>query len=168
MGGHNKIKMTDLKLLLEYLGFKNVQTYIQSGNIIFNSNHIYREKIEETILHAIENKFKYSINVLVLTKNELKAIFKENPFLKIKNIDDSKLHVTILKNNPDLDEVPTIQNLIKDNDDEFQIVDKNVFIYCPNGYGKTKLNNNIIEKKLKSPGTTRNWKTISKLIELSK
>lgn len=165
--GHNKIKMFELKSLFIDLGFKNITTYIQSGNIIFETNKLDTNNIEQQITLAVKKHFNYTINVLVITVNHLKTIFNSNPFLKIENIDITKLHVTILKNKPNLESVPQIENFIKNNDDEFEILDKNIYIYCPNGYGKTKLNNNLFEKKLQSVATTRNWKTISKLVELS-
>lgn len=165
--GHNKIKMAELKSLFIDLGFKNVTTYIQSGNIIFETNKLDTNSIEQQITLSVKKHFNYTINVLVITVNHLKTIFNSNPFLKRENIDITKLHVTLLKNKPNLENVPLIKNLIKNNDDEFEILDKNIYIFCPNGYGKTKLNNNLFEKKLQSAATTRNWKTISKLVELS-
>jgi uncharacterized protein (DUF1697 family) len=165
--GHNKIKMIELKSLFINLGFKNVTTYIQSGNVIFEANKSDTKKIEEQIISAVKNQFNYTINVLVITIDYLKTIFNSNPFLKRENIDITKLHVTLLKNEPNLESISQIRNLIKTNDDEFEILNKCVYLYCQNGYGKTKLNNNLFEKKLKSPATTRNWKTISKLVELS-
>ena len=68
---------------------------------------------------------------------------------------------------PDLDGIPTIEILVANSDDEFQLIENAIYLYCPNGYGNTKLNNNLFEKKLKIATTTRNWNTISKLVELS-
>ena len=168
VSGRNKIKMTELKQLFLDLGYHDVSTYIQSGNVIFKSNIKEPILIEDTIISAISRHFGYEIKVLILTKDELTTIFNANPFL-VKNptMDISKLHVTILNKKPDLAEIPPIDILVATNNDEFQLVENTIYLYCPNGYGNTKLNNNLFEKKLMATATTRNWKTISKLVELS-
>lgn len=167
VSGHNKIKMVELKQLFIDLGFNEVTTYIQSGNVIFQSEELATNKIEQIIIEAIEKKFGYSIKVLVLTKNDLKTIFESNPFIQRENIDITKLHVTILKTKPETEGIESIENLIVTSDDEFKILNKSVFLYCPNGAGNTKLTINLFEKKLKTVATSRNWKTITKLVELS-
>ncbi len=118
-------------------------------------------------MKAIEKKFGYLIKVLVLTKHHLQGIFKDNPFPERKYTDITKLHATLLLLKPDIAGVEQIERLITTNHDAFVIIDKTVYVHCPNGYGRTKFNNNFFEKKLKTDATTRNWKTISKLIELS-
>lgn len=167
VSGHHKIKMTELKHLFLDLGYHDVTTYIQSGNVIFKSNIKEPILIENTIISAISKHFGHTIEVLILTKNELMTIFNTNPFLaKDPTTNISKLHVTILNKMPDLDGIPTIEILVANTDDEFQLIGNAIYLYCPNGYGKTKLNNNLFEKKLKIATTTRNWNTISKLVEL--
>lgn len=165
--GHNKIKMTELKQLFIDSGFREVVTYIQSGNVIFQSEQSDISKIEQSIIKVIEKHFGYSIKVLVVTKSHLAAIFNSNPFIERENIDLTKLYVTLLSNQPEIDGIEQIEELLATNDDAFEVIDKSVYLYCPNGYGRTKLNNNLFEKKLNSSATTRNWKTITKLIELS-
>ncbi len=165
--GHNKIKMIHLKQLFVDLGFSGVVTYIQSGNVIFQSEQLVISNIEQIIIKAIKKHFGYSIKVLVVTKSQLSTIFNSNPFIERKNIDMTKLHVTLLSKQTYIVGIEQIEGLIATNDDEFIVIDKSVYLYCPNGYGRTKLNNNLFEKKLKADATTRNWKTITKLIELS-
>jgi len=168
VSGHNKIKMADLKQLFLDLGFTNVETYIQSGNVLFKSKEKETSKIEQCIVDAIENKFKCTVKVLVLTKNQIESIYYSNPFIeKIKKLDHTKLYATFLSNAPNFNNISEINKLINSNDDEFQIIDKTVYLYCPNGYEKTKLKKNLFEKKLNVNATTRNWKTTTKLFELS-
>lgn len=167
VSGKNSIKMADLKELLQLQGYTDVLTYIQSGNIIFKSNKIKVKELETQISTAINKKYGYHVNVLIITKEELQTIFNSNPFLKNEAHEIAKLHVTLLNTEPDLTQLQKIETLVKSSDDEFIIMGKCVFLHCPNGYGKTKLNNSLFERKLKSPATTRNWKTITKLIELS-
>ena len=166
VSGCNKIKMTELKQLYIELGFINVTTYIQSGNMVFQTNIEELDKIEQQIINSIKQTFGYLIQVIVLTKKSLETIYVSNPFLKEPNIDITKLHVTLLSNRPNESDIIPLKTLGK-NEDTFIIVDKTIYLYCPNGYGKTILNNNLFEKKLKVSATTRNWNTISKLVELS-
>ena len=167
VSGHNKIKMVELKQLFIDLDFNEVTTYIQSGNVIFQSEQINLTKIEQQIIIAIKQTFGYSINVLILTKSELKTIFESNPFLERNTIDITKLHVTILKNEPDEEGITKISKFNYINDDEFKILNKSVYLHCPNGVGNSKLTINLFENKLKTSATSRNWRTITKLVELS-
>ncbi|MBG7630960.1 MAG: DUF1697 domain-containing protein [Bacteroidetes bacterium] len=167
VGGHNKMKMLELKQLFVDLGYLDVVSYIQSGNVIFNSKKLHTVEIEKSIIDAIEKQFAYSIKVLVLTKTELNTIFNSNPFILKHNLDVSKLSITLLNNKPELGEVVQIQNLVNSSDDTFEIINKSVYLYLPDGSRNTKLTNNLFEKKLKSSATSRNWRTITKLVELS-
>lgn len=167
VSGHHKIKMAELKQLFIDLDFENVITYIQSGNIIFSTSKSNISIIENCIIDAIKTTFGYNIKVLVITKNELKNVFTSNPFLKSDTIEISKLAVTFLKTTPILEHLPQIIKLASNSKDEFKIIKKSIFLHLPNGSAKTKLTNNLFERKLKSDATTRNWRTITKLVALS-
>ncbi|SNR38068.1 DUF1697 domain-containing protein [Lutibacter flavus] len=168
VSGKNIIKMVELKQLFINLGYYDVITYIQSGNVLFKSSIKEQQLLEDTIVAAISKHFEYDVNVLVLTKNELTTIFNSNPFLaKDSAMDISKLHLTLLNNEPDLSKKHQIETLVINSDDEFIIHKNSVYLHCPNGQAKTKLTNNLFQKKLNSAATTRNWRTITKLIELS-
>lgn len=168
VSGKNIIKMVELKQLFLDLGYHDVITYIQSGNVIFKSSIKEQLLLEDTIVSAISKHFGYDVNVLVLSKNELTTIFNSNPFLaKNPAIDISKLHVTLLNNEPDISKKHQIETLVISSDDEFIIHKNSVYLHCPNGQAKTKLTTNLFEKKLNSAATTRNWRTITKLIDLS-
>ncbi|MFD1294457.1 DUF1697 domain-containing protein [Lutibacter holmesii] len=167
VSGHNKIKMANLKQLFLNNGFSEVETYIQSGNVIFKSKELNTLKIEQRIITSIEKQFGFTIKVLVLTKTELSTVFSSNPFLDREFIDISKLCVTFLSATPTLETISEIKELGLKNNDEFYLNNNTVYLHCPNGFGKTKLTNNLFERKFKVNATTRNWKTITKLIELS-
>lgn len=167
VSGHNNIKMAELKQLFVDLSYNNITTYIQSGNVIFTSKEKSTSKIKNNIIEAVQQSFGYDLKVLVITKNELKTIFNSNPYLERSTIDITKLCVTFLSNNPILESIPQIEALIANNEDEFKIIDKSIYLHCPTGFVRTKLTNNLFERKLKSDATTRNWKTITKLVELS-
>lgn len=161
VSGQKKIKMTDLKSMYESLGFKNVTTYIQSGNVVFDCKSA--DGLVEQIEKAILKTFAFEVPVIIRTKKEIQSIVKNNPFLKKSNIEVDKLHITYLS------EVPTTENLsaiqvLDFEPDLFTVKNKEVYVYCPNGYGKTKLTNTFFEKKLKEKATTRNWKTCNQLL----
>lgn len=167
VGGHNKIKMIELKQLFVDLNYTNIRTYIQSGNVIFQSKEHTILKIENNIIKALKTIFGYELKVIVITKEELKIAFNSNPYLKINAIDLTKLGVIFLRNTPSLENAPQIEELVSNSEDEFKIIEKTIYLHCPTGFAKTKLTNNLFERKLKSDATSRNWKTVTKLIELS-
>ena len=164
VSGKNKIPMQDLKALYAEKGFEEVSTYIQSGNVIFKAGDKDEAGLSTIIKEAIEDHFKLKIPVIVISTDHIKKVIDQNPFLKEKNIDKDKLHVTFLEKNPDSAKVEPLQNL-DFSPDRFIIIDKTIYLYCPGGYGVTKLSNTFFENKLKVNATTRNWKTVNKLFE---
>ena len=161
------LKMKDLVAVLDSQNFRNVRTYIQSGNIIFECDTVDAGKLSVKIENIISKSFGISVNVIIRTEKELEEIVKNNPLIKATNNDADKLHVTFLKNKS-LPETIQALEILKDKNEKYEVLGKEVYLYCPNGYGRTKLNNANLEKKLKTTATTRNWKTTIKLSELSK
>jgi uncharacterized protein (DUF1697 family) len=165
VSGHNKISMADLKDLYESLDFHNVVTYVQSGNVVFDSANKDVSKLSAQIESQIQKSLNLSVSVILRDINDLKSIITGNPFIKRKK-DPIKLYVTFLQESPapfDFNKLPALSN----ESEEFIIVDKEIFIFCPNGYGRTKLNNNFFEKKLNVIATTRNWNTVNALYKLA-
>jgi uncharacterized protein (DUF1697 family) len=167
MAGHNKIKMTDLEDLFDKLGFIDVEAFIQSGNVIFNDREDkppleISVKIEEAIL----KKFKYRIPVLIRTAENLKEVISMNPFAGVENFNIEKLAVIFLYEMPRKEQIEKVRS-IDYPPDKFKINGKEIFIYCPNGFGKTKLYTNFFENKMKIIGTARNWKTINTLYDMA-
>lgn len=165
--GKRKVLMTDLKDLYEKLGFEQVSTYIQSGNVIFKTNKKSpAQQLAEKIEKALLKQYGFAVPVINRTLEELKKIVISNPFLKIKETDKSKLHVTFLATAPQ----QSNSKLIEASDfspDKFIISGSEVFLYIPGSYAETKLSNNFFESKLKVATTTRNWNTVTKLAELA-
>lgn len=154
--------MNDLKLLCKQLGFENVETYIQSGNLIFNSDKPNSE-LENELEKMIANKFGFDVPIIVRSSEELQTSIEKNPYFN-NNVDIDQLHLTFLKDNPTKEKIQdSIYEL-----DKFEIQDKDVFLFCAGKYHQSKLSNNFFEKKLNTKATTRNWKTVLKLSELSK
>lgn len=166
VSGQHIIKMVDLKDLFICLGFENVITYIQSGNIIFKSAILNKMEIITKITEGIKEKYNYTVPVLVLSKQEINFIFSSNIFLKRDGIDIKKLHVTVLDQLPSKDGIPLLNNYCT-NKEEVIVKGNTIFSYFPNGVGRSKFTLNVIESKLKTKGTSRNWNTITKLVELS-
>ncbi len=165
VGGKRKILMADLRSMCEKLGLKDVKTYIQSGNLIFNSDKPNSE-LENDLEKAITKKYGFDVPVIVRTEKELENSINNNPFFN-KDADIKQLHLTFLK------EIPSKENIEKTltfnfEPDKFKIEDKDIFILCAGKYHESKLTNNFFEKQLKIGATTRNWKTVMKLTELSK
>lgn len=167
VGGKRKILMADLKELMGNLGFQNIQTYIQSGNLIFNVNDkLENKEITQEIERAILKKFDFEVPVIVLSAEEIENAVANNPYYKA-GADINKLHLTFLNEVPNKDK-QEIAESFDYTPDQFEIIGRNAFIYCEDSYHKSKLTNDFFEKKLKVKATTRNWKTVLKLWELSK
>ena len=164
--GGKALMMSDLLESLKSKNFKNVKSHIQSGNIIFEENEIDSGKLEVKIENIINKAFNISISVIIRTEKELEKIIDNNPLVKTTNKDIDKLHVTFLKVVPSTETITTLE-ILKDKNEKYAANGKEIYLYCPNGYGRTKLNNANIEKKLKTTATTRNWKTTLKLFDLS-
>ena len=163
----NMIKMPALTKTFESLGFKDVKTYVQSGNVIFRSEFTNMKDLEKQICEQIDKDFGSKIPVIILEQDYITGIQKNNPFLNRQNIDLTKLHVTFLSEEPKEENISKI-DASKYMPDEFLFGSKAIYLYCPEGYGKTKLNNNFFENKLKVTATTRNWNTVNKLVELNR
>jgi uncharacterized protein (DUF1697 family) len=162
MAGHNLIKMTDLSLLFKDIGLTG-RTFIQSGNVIFSLKS--DKDIEGTgsvIEAAIRKKYGYDIPVMIRTANDLEEIISNNPFHDEKNFDPAKMAVIFLHEKPSEDQLLKVAD-VDYPPDKFKIIDREIFIYCPDGFGKTKLYTNFFEKKMGVTGTARNLKTIKTL-----
>lgn len=160
VSGKNKLPMVDLRQILSDLGFQNVKTYIQSGNVILESNES-KSVICQKIKKGIKEKFGYDVPVIARTIPEWKKTIENYPF-PLEN--ERIVAFTFLDRKPEITEIE-INNI---GEDQFKIENDVVYIYCPNGFGKSKITNNLFERKLKVTATTRNLRTTLKLLELAK
>lgn len=166
VSGQKTIKMDALKTMFENMGFKAVSTYIQSGNIVFSGKETDCKKLETKINVTIEKHFGYDVPVIVLTNSMLQDIIAANPYSADNQKDKAFLHITFLNEAPFQPDLSAIKEK-KLPEEAFQITDKAVYLYCPLGYGTTKLNNTFWETKLKTKATTRNWKTVLALQKMA-
>jgi uncharacterized protein (DUF1697 family) len=164
--GGNTLGMDRMRELCEGLGFKGVQTYVQSGNVVFESNRP-AATLAGMIEKSLNGETRLPVSVIVRTAAEMQAIIAANPFIKEKGIDLTKLHVTFLAKAPSKEGSKNLA-AIPCGEDRFRIVGLEVFLHCPLSYGETKLSNNAIQKALGVNATTRNWNTVNKLFEMTK
>ncbi len=162
VSGHHIIKMKDLLVSLSSLGYQNIQTYLQSGNVILESENNNVTQLKGQIRNQIQNDFGHDIAVMVFSKKYFVEVYKNNPLLKQMDIDKKKLYVAFLNISPDQ---VLLSKVIKNFPEIIIMIDKILYVYYTNGYGKTKVNNNFFEKKLKVIATTRNWNTVSNIYQ---
>ncbi|HSH58105.1 MAG TPA: DUF1697 domain-containing protein [Acidimicrobiales bacterium] len=165
VGGREKVAMDDLRRLFTDLGHAEVETYIQSGNVIFRSPVDDASKLAHDIESRMAADLDMAVTVLLRSEDELAQIIADNPFLD-SEADQSKLHVTFLADPPSEDRANGL-NTPAGEPDELVLAGLEVYLHCPNGYGRTKVNNAYIEKQLGVAATTRGWKTVAKLHTLT-
>lgn len=167
MAGHNKIKMTDLSGLYKKTGFKDAETYIQSGNVVFsNPGNLSDAELTGKIEEAILKEFKYNIPVINRIPEELREIISMNPFAREENFNTEKLAVIFLYKKPSEAQIEKVKG-INYPPDKFMITRKEIYIYCPNGFGKSKIYTGFFENKMKVTDTGRNWNTINTLLRIA-
>jgi uncharacterized protein (DUF1697 family) len=166
LASHNRMKMEALRTSLGALGFEHVQTYIQSGNVVFRSPESSAGKLCEKIENKILADFGFTTPAILLTAKEMGVVIKNNPFVTQAGIDSSRLHITFLSQTPAQSALQTLAKLPR-GADQFRHAHKAVYLYCPGGYGETRLSNNTFEKLLSVRATTRNWKTVNALYQMA-
>lgn len=166
VSGQKKIKMADLRALYEALGFVNVQSYVQSGNVVFDNDETDRTVLAATIEAGIDETFGFQVALFIRDADDFRRIIAGNPFLPRAGIDSKRLYVTFLSSVPPADRVSSTE-APAGSSDEFVVVGDAVYLHCPDGYGNSKLSNTFFERKLAMPATTRNWNTVNALYALA-
>lgn len=159
--------MAELRKMLENMNFQNVQTYIQSGNVVFNAPENNKGFLEEKISVGIQEVFGFEVPVLVKSRRDIENLLKENPYTDPEALENNHTYFVLLKNKPDEEHVKAFEKDTFENE-QFFITSNCVYLLCQRGYGKAKLNNNLIERKLKVEATTRNYRTMAKLLEMTR
>jgi uncharacterized protein (DUF1697 family) len=166
MTGHNTIKMTGLAGLFRQIGYTDAETYIQSGNIVFTCLNGNIDDVSSGIRKAILSEFNLNIAVITRTSDEMEKIISTNPFQEETGFDPSRMAVLFLEHKPSEEQIRKIAG-IDYPPDKFHINGSEIYLYCPNGFGKTKIYTNFFEAKMKVTGTARNWRTVNKLMEMA-
>ncbi len=157
--------MADLKAMMENLGFSNVSTYIQSGNILFDGEEgLDFLALAQQIENAIRETFGHEVPVIIRSRPELEHTVRANHFYR-KRVDINRLHLTFLSDVAEKEKKQAI-DYTHYLPDQFHIKGKHVYLYLEKKYHQSKLSNAFFEKKLGLKATTRNWKTVLKLLEL--
>lgn len=165
VSGQKIIKMVELAKMFESFGFKNVRTYIQSGNVLFDTTEKDLCRLTKKVEAGLQKNLGYPVTVIIRTADEMKEVIKRNPFKKLSTDNFKMLYVSFLSCEPDMGLKSELLN--SSNDVEaFHIINREVYILCNKSFGETKFNNNYIEKKLKVSATTRNWNTVCKVGDL--
>jgi uncharacterized protein (DUF1697 family) len=166
VSGQKMMPMKELQSLMEGLHLEQVRTYIQSGNVVFQTEATDVKALAEKIAEKIADQFQFQVPVILRTAGELQAALACNPFLQESQPETDKLHVTFLAEKPTQARIDQVMAL-PCAPDKCHISGREVFLYCPQGYGRTKLNNAFLEKKLGVTATTRNLKTVKQLISMA-
>ena len=163
VGGHKKVPMAELRQLLEDSGYQEVQTYIQSGNIILKAEENDLQKIEQHISITILNHFGFEVSVLVKTREELHRIFINSPFSENKK---RTSYFMMLHDTPEKVKVKETSDKLYEGE-EYQIINDCIYYFNEKGLGKAKFNINFFERKFNTFATARNYNTLVKLLSLS-
>lgn len=166
VGGHNKIKMDALRALYESLKFRDPQTYVHSGNVVFRTGERDLSLLTKRIQRGIAKNFGFTPTVILRTASEVRSAIARNPFEKRRGIESRKLLVMFLATDPGAEAREGILKL-KTDPEELRIDSRELYIYFPNGMARPNFSWATIEKTLKTPGTGRNWNSVIKLLEMA-
>jgi len=162
--GGRSVPMAELRELVARLGHTDVRTYIQSGNVLFSSRHDDAPALADELRAAIGAELGHRVTVVLRTPAELGRVLAANPYAARRQT--APLHVTFLDGLPDA-AVRAGLEAAAGSPDEFTVCGREVYVWCPSGYGRTVLSNEFFERRLKVAATTRNWRTLTKITELA-
>jgi len=166
VGGNKRVEMSRLRASCEALGFEKVQTYIQSGNVIFQAGKSSTSTLSRTMEEKLLADFGFSVSVITRTSEEMGEAIQNNPFLGKKGIDPAKLHITFLSQAPPTAELKKL-DILATKSEQSRCRGREIYLYLPDGQARTKLTNNAIEKALSLTATTRNWNTVNQLYRMA-
>lgn len=166
IGPHKRMKMEKLRACCESLGFKEVKTYIQSGNVVCRAGKLSSEAVAKKIEAQIEKDFGFSADVIARTGEEMKQILNGNPLLKEPGVDASKLHVVFLSVAPSAQAIKKLEAIVTA-PDEIRHKGEEIYFYFPNGVSGSSIWKHNLDRVLGVSGTMRNWRTINTLYEMA-
>jgi uncharacterized protein (DUF1697 family) len=165
LGGVNRLPMKELAAMFGDAGCSAVEIYIQSGNVVFGAPAALAARVPALIAAAIASRFGHRVPVMTRTAAELAAVAAANPFLRA-GADPASLHVVFLAAAPNRAQIAALDP-DRSPPDRFAVKGREVYLHCPNGFGRSKLHNDYFESRLGSISTVRNWRTVLKLVEMS-
>jgi uncharacterized protein (DUF1697 family) len=165
VGGKNRLPMKQLVAMFADAGARDVQSYIQSGNVVFGAKAALAKRMPELIREAIRTQFGHDVPVVLRSASELAKVVAANPYLRA-GAEPSSLHVAMLADKPSKAQIASLDPR-RSPHDEYVVVGRDIYMRCPNGIGKSKLTNAYFDAKLGTVSTVRNWRTMLTLVELS-
>ncbi len=166
VGGKNKLPMSDLVAMFVEVGCEDVSSFIQSGNVLFRASAKLTAQLTDLIAKMIADRFGYRTPVLVRTREQLQDVVDFNPFVEAGG-DEDTLYVMFLAQIPDSSAVASLDP-DRSPPDSFEVCGREIYLELINGAAKTKLTNDYFDRKLDTISTSRNWRTVNKLLELMK
>jgi uncharacterized protein (DUF1697 family) len=166
LGSHNKINMGALRALYEALKFEDPRTYVQSGNVIFRSKEKISPALAKKIQNAIGREFGCRPEVILRTTDELRKAMAASPFPASRGLEPGKVLVTFLNAEPGPEAHATLLKF-KNHPEEIHLKGRELYIYFPDGSGRSKLPWSSVEKLMKTQGTARNWNTVTKMLAIA-
>ena len=165
VGGNKKIAMADLRACAEKLGFEQPQTLLQSGNLVFRSAKRSAADVEKQLQRALNAQLGFDCEVIVRTAEEWKAVVAKNPFADAAKNDPGHVLLMCLRDAPPEEAVAALRSAIVGRE-VVEVRGRDAYFVYPDGVGTSRLTNTVIEKRLGTRGTARNWNTVLKLREL--
>jgi uncharacterized protein (DUF1697 family) len=166
LGPHNRIKMAALRALYQSLQLEDARTYVQSGNVVFRTKEKTVSQLAKRIQDAIAQQFGFRPTVILRTPDELRNAIAANPFAKRRDLNPAKLLVTFLAREPGTEARAGLLAL-KPDPEELHLIGRELYIYFPNGAGRSKLPWSSLDEKLGTSGTARNWNTVTSMLEIA-
>jgi uncharacterized protein (DUF1697 family) len=166
VGANKRVKMENLRASCEALGCRQVNTYIQSGNVVLQAAKLSASALTKKIEERIQADFGFSSDVVLRTREELQEIIEGNPLLKEESIDSSKLHVVFLSAAPTTEDVKKLEALTL-TPDRVRQSGKEIYFYFPNGVSGSSLWKHNLDRVLSVTASMRNWNTVNKLYEMA-
>jgi len=166
VGGHNIIRMEALRALYTSLKLRDPQTYVQSGNVVFQADVRDLVKLADRIEAAIERSAGFSPTVVLRTAVEMREVVARNPFANRSDVAPNKLAVLFLARDPGQEARDRLLQ-IETGPEELRIGIRELYVYYLEGMGRSKFTAAVMERVLKVPGTARNWNSVAKLLEMA-
>jgi uncharacterized protein (DUF1697 family) len=165
VGGHNKISMDDLRAICVSLRHRSPKTYIQSGNVVFDTTETDMAKLAHRLESAIEKRLGFRPSVILRTAADMREVVARNPFAGRAGFEPAKLYVFFLTDAPSA-EIRSKLATINVGPEEIRPAGREIYIYFPDGMGQSKLPP-VLDRALQMPATARNWNTVNKLLEMA-
>ena len=165
VSGHNLVKMDVLKEIFAMPGIKNIVTYIQSGNVVFDTRETDNTTLEQKIETQLHKELGFPVRVIVRSIEEIKQTIVQSPFSETPEKGTHKLYISLFDTIPEAEKAIALQTLCSGESEQMYIAGATLYFITP-AYGNTKFSNNFVEKKLGVVATTRNWATMNKVVTL--